>query len=187
MHRSMPRALVVAALLTLLVACGGSDKKSSASSSSSTSSSSRSSSSSSSSSPTSTSTSTSSSTSSSSSSSSSVDADQGPEYFQLPSKNIGCIFGDGNVRCDISGKTFTPPPQPADCELDWGNGIEVGDGEASFVCAGDTALDGPDVLEYGLSAQRGSLRCDAAETGITCTNLETMHGFELNRDGFRLF
>ena len=105
----------------------------------------------------------------------------------LPSNNIGCIFGDGNVRCDISGKTFTPPPQPADCELDGGNGIEVGDGEASFVCAGDTALGGPDVLEYGLSAQRGDLRCDSAETGITCTNVKTMHGFELNRDGFRLF
>jgi hypothetical protein len=179
------RALTAAALLILLVACGGSDKKTAATSSSSTSSSSRSSSSPSSSSPSTTTTSPS--TSSSSSSSSSVDADQGPAYFLLPSMNIGCIFGDGHVRCDISGKTFTPPPQPADCELDWGNGIEVGDGEASFVCAGDTALGGPDVLEYGLSAQRGSLRCDSAETGITCTNLETMHGFELNRDGFRLF
>jgi hypothetical protein len=173
MHRSLPRALralTAAALLTLLVACGGSDKKPAASSSSSPST-----------------TTSSPSTSSSSSSSSSVDADQGPEFFQLPSRNIGCIFGDGNVRCDISGKTFTPPPQPADCELDWGNGIEVGDGDAAFVCAGDTVLGAPVVLEYGLSAQRGSLRCDSAETGITCTNLETMHGFELNRDGFRLF
>jgi hypothetical protein len=116
-----------------------------------------------------------------------VDADQGPGYFQLPSRNIGCIFGEGSVRCDISGKTFEPPPQPSDCELDWGNGIEVGDGEAAFVCAGDTALGGPDVLEYGLSAQRGSLRCDSAETGVTCTNVSTGHGFELNRDGFRLF
>ncbi|MEY2590962.1 MAG: hypothetical protein QOJ67_2946, partial [Acidimicrobiaceae bacterium] len=75
----------------------------------------------------------------------------------------------------------------ASCDLDWGNGIEVGDGAASIVCAGDTALGGPDVLEYGLSAQRGNLRCDAAETGITCKNLKTSHGFELNRDGFRLF
>jgi hypothetical protein len=178
--------MTVVALLTVLVACGGSDKKSSASSSSSTSSSSRSSSSTTTSRPTSTS-SGSSTSSSSASSSSSVNADQGPEYFQLPSKNIGCIFGDGIVRCDISGKTFNPPPQPADCELDWGNGIQVGDGEASFVCAGDTALGGPDVLEYGLSAQRGNLRCDSAETGVTCTNVATMHGFELNRDGFRLF
>jgi hypothetical protein len=105
----------------------------------------------------------------------------------LPSNNIGCIFGDGTVRCDISGKTWTPPPQPADCELDWGNGLEVGDGEATVVCAGDTALGGPDVLEYGLSAQRGDLRCDAEETGITCTNVKTMHGFELNREAFRLF
>jgi hypothetical protein len=91
------------------------------------------------------------------------------------------------VRCDISGKTWSPPPQPASCDLDWGNGIEVGDGAASIVCAGDTALGGPDVLEYGLSAQRGNLRCDAAETGVTCKNLKTSHGFELNRDGFRLF
>jgi hypothetical protein len=105
----------------------------------------------------------------------------------LPSNNIGCIFGGGTVRCDISGKTWTPPPQPADCELDWGNGLEVGAGAANVVCAGDTVLGGPDVLEYGLSAQRGDLRCDSAETGVTCTNVKTSHGFELSRDGFRLF
>src|SRR3954447_23709658 len=195
MHRPLPRAattLATALLLALLVACGGSDKKSTAgSSASSRSSSSRASSSSSSRSSSSSASdsdaTTTSRPTSSSSSSSSVDADQGPEYFMLPSSNIGCIFGDGNVRCDISGKSFTPPPQPADCDLDWGNGIEVGSGEATFVCAGDTALGGPDVLEYGLSAQRGSLRCDSAESGVTCTNVTTGHGFELSREAFRLF
>src|SRR3954471_20684986 len=158
MDRPLPRVAttaLVATLLTLLVACGGSDKKSAASSSSAGSSSSRSSSSSSTASSSTTSstsagpTSTTSPSTASSSSSSSVNADQGPSYFMLPSNNIGCIFGDGTVRCDISGKTWTPPPQPADCELDWGNGLEVGDGEATVVCAGDTALGGPDVLEYG--------------------------------------
>ena len=92
-----------------------------------------------------------------------------------------------SVRCDISAKTWSPPPPLASCELDWGNGLEVSDGNATVVCAGDTVLGAPDILEYGLSAQRGSIRCDAAQTGITCTNLKTSHGFELSRDSFRLF
>ena len=60
--------------------------------------------------------------------------------FTSPSGNVGCIVDSAYVRCDISERDWTPPPRPADCEFDYGQGISLSGGEtAAFVCAGDTA------------------------------------------------
>ncbi len=74
--------------------------------------------------------------------------------FRTPSGNIGCIGETarvGNtVRCDIRDRNWAPPPRPASCGLDWGQGLTLDRvGRARFVCAGDTALNTGRVLAYG--------------------------------------
>lgn len=38
--------------------------------------------------------------------------------FTSPSGNVGCYLDQTTVRCDISERDWSPPPRPADCELD---------------------------------------------------------------------
>jgi Family of unknown function (DUF6636) len=112
--------------------------------------------------------------------------------FQSPSQNIGCYmsaqFG-GNVRCDIRERSWTPPPKPANCELDWGQGVAFhGSGKAGVVCAGDTTLDKTaPVLAYGQTSQAGPVQCHSAEAGVTCANADSGHGFFLSRQSYRVF
>jgi hypothetical protein len=87
--------------------------------------------------------------------------------FRSPSGNVGCYLDVDYVRCDIADANWSPPPRPADCEFDYGQGITLAPGgSAEFVCAGDTALvpDGTP-LPYGESIAAGPLRCDSAESG----------------------
>jgi hypothetical protein len=115
---------------------------------------------------------------------------QGPHYFETPSHNIGCYVSAHDARCDIRERDWSPPPEPRSCKkigLDYGQGIVVGPHRAEFICAGDTALGGKAVLGYGHTAQRGSLNCVSSPDGITCTNLDTRHGFALSRQGYRIF
>src|SRR5882724_4480043 len=58
--------------------------------------------------------------------------------FRTPSKNIACALTSKSVRCDIVNKSWQPPPKPADCQLDWGFGVFLENGQAGFLCAGDT-------------------------------------------------
>ena len=109
--------------------------------------------------------------------------------FRSPSGNVGCYLDVDYVRCDIADKTWSPPPRPADCEFDYGQGITmVPGGSAEFVCAGDTALvpDG-NPLPYGESIAAVPLRCESAESGITCRDTETGKGFSISRDAYQLF
>lgn len=108
--------------------------------------------------------------------------------FTSPSGNVSCMLDVDYVRCDIAERDWAPPPRPADCEFDYGQGIALAPGEpAAFVCAGDTTLGGSNPLGYGQSIARGDLRCDSAETGITCLDRNTGHGFALSRQVYQLF
>jgi hypothetical protein len=92
------------------------------------------------------------------------------------------------VRCDISERDWSPPPWPADCEFDYGQGISLSGGEtAAFVCAGDTALGGGKPLTYGQSVSVGLMRCDSAESGITCRDTKTWHGFTIAREAYQVY
>jgi Family of unknown function (DUF6636) len=109
--------------------------------------------------------------------------------FESPSGNIGCIIGklDG-VRCDIRAKSWTPPPKPSWCDVDWGGGVQVGRRKrASFVCAGDTVLGGDRTLAYGTSIRRGRFECFSRRTGMRCVNHRSHHGFRLSRQHAGLF
>jgi hypothetical protein len=106
--------------------------------------------------------------------------------FQSPSKNIGCIMAKGQsghgVRCDIRNHTWQAPPKPSSCQLDYGNGLEVGlRGKAHFVCAGDTVLGQGPVLPYGNSIRFGGFKCESRQKGMRCLNRHTRHGFLLSR------
>jgi hypothetical protein len=115
---------------------------------------------------------------------------EGPGFFSTPSKNIGCHLSAQAVRCDIQQKDWEPTPEPKSCKrsgLDYGHGIVLEPDHAEFVCAGDTTLGAPGTLGYGEAAQRGALRCESEEDGMTCSNVENGHGFFLSRQSFRIF
>jgi hypothetical protein len=110
--------------------------------------------------------------------------------FRTPSDNIGCsLYAAQSARCDIHEHSWSPPPKPADCPLDWGFGLQVAStGQGSFICAGDTAFDpSSPVLGYGQRAREGSFLCASDQAGVTCTNGDNGHGFFLSRDNYRVF
>lgn len=113
--------------------------------------------------------------------------DHGPEQFQSPSGNIGCFVDASGARCDIRQRSWTPPPKPAACDLDYGQGIEVSSDHADFVCAGDTTLGAGPPLPFGSSSQRGVFICESASAGMTCHETRHGHGFFISRESFRLF
>ncbi len=110
--------------------------------------------------------------------------------FRSPTGNIGCVMGSGSVRCDLSERDWSPPPSPPGCNLDYGQGAEVSTagGHGHLVCAGDTALNpSAPALAYGRVTARGGLHCLSRETGMTCTDTATDHGFFISRQSYRLF
>ena len=118
-----------------------------------------------------------------------------PEHlkqFQTPSHNIGCYMSTqrgGSVRCDIREHSWTAPPKPSYCDVDWGGGLQVGSKRrGSIVCAGDTVLDlGSQVLPYGVSSKAGPIVCDSSEAGVRCHNSRSGHGFFVSRQRYALF
>ena len=90
----------------------------------------------------------------------------------------------GGVRCNIRQIDWAPPAKPADCNLDFGHAVVLG---AGFVCAGDTVLGAGPVLPYGSTIRQGPYECRSDEVGLTCTNLESGHGFLLSAAEYRLF
>lgn len=109
--------------------------------------------------------------------------------FQSPSGNVGCYIDPTTVRCDIAERDWPLPPRPADCysEIDFGQGLILSDGQARFVCAGDTALGYGEALAYGDAIASGSIQCDSAESGITCRDNATGHGFAISRQAYQIF
>jgi hypothetical protein len=104
-------------------------------------------------------------------------------FFESPSHNIGCAMSAKNgVRCDIRVHAWKPPKKPKWCDVDWGNGLEVGRrGTGHVVCAGDTVFsDGP-VLGYRKSIKRGRFKCTSHRNGVRCVNVRNGHGFKLAR------
>jgi len=98
-------------------------------------------------------------------------------------------MGGGAVRCDILEHSWSPPPKPSSCDVDWGNGVQVGRRDpASFVCAGDTVFSpGETVLGYGERAIKNRFHCTSKQKGMRCVNTKSKHGFFLSRQEARVF
>jgi hypothetical protein len=108
--------------------------------------------------------------------------------FRSPSGNIGCYIDASGVRCDINKRDWSPPHKPASCDLDFGQGVQVGrSGRARYVCAGDTTLGAGRRLAYSSSIRRGRFRCLSLRSQMRCDNLRSGHGFALSRQRVRLF
>jgi hypothetical protein len=112
------------------------------------------------------------------------------QSFRSPSGNIGCVMFEGGARCDIRKREWSPPARPASCpeQVDFGQGLSVDHtGEASFVCAGDTALDPSGTpLDYGEASEVGGTQCISRSEGITCAN-HSGHGFFISIQSYKIF
>jgi hypothetical protein len=111
-------------------------------------------------------------------------------HFRTPSGNIGCVMSAGGARCDIRKRNWAPLPRPAACpkQVDYGQGLQVAHrGQASFVCAGDTALEpGISSLSYGTASRVGGSECISRSDGVTCVN-QTGHGFFISVQSYQVF
>jgi hypothetical protein len=108
--------------------------------------------------------------------------------FQSPSKNITCDLTSGAVRCEIVKRDWQPPPRPASCELGWGHGTSITNGEADLSCAGDTIIGtATEILPYGSSLRAGSIQCDSGNAAMRCVDQKTLHGFTLAVADYKLF
>ena len=105
------------------------------------------------------------------------------EQFRTPSGNIGCVYSDTSLRCDIRGGIPHPPPTPKNCNLDWGGGYGLNaTGRAWVMCAGDTAIDPHSpAIRYGTTWHRGAFTCTSQLAGLRCKNASA-HGFFLSKD-----
>ena len=104
--------------------------------------------------------------------------------FQSEDHKVGCYISGQGARCDVRNPKWTPPPKPADCELDWGFGVAVGrHGPADYVCAGDTTLDrGHPELAVGKKQKQGRFKCKALDVAtIKCVNKRNHEGFVVSR------
>ena len=125
-----------------------------------------------------------------------ADADTGYQFFQSPSGNISCQLGTfldagisrATAACQVGQHNFSTPPRPADCMGGWGDSVGLTQGgQPSLQCHSDTLLGSSQpVLDYGQTRSVGPITCDSEETGITCTDSSTGHGFSLSRDGYKL-
>ena len=113
---------------------------------------------------------------------------EGLTGFTSPSGNIGCYVDADYVRCDIAERSWAPPPPPADCEFNYGQGITIAPGEpTAFVCAGDTALSAGPALQFGQSVEVWPMLCESAPSGVRCLDVTTGAGFTISREKYTMF
>lgn len=105
--------------------------------------------------------------------------------FQTPSGNIGCLYMEGALRCDIEGE-LKPQPQ-RDCDFDWA-AIEVeANGKARPLCVSDTVRDDDaPTLKVGRKWKRNGITCRAKRASLRCHNRKH-HGFFLSADDWDTF
>ncbi len=111
------------------------------------------------------------------------------EGLQMPSRNIGCVFGQSPryVRCDVRSGLRPAPPRPRNCDLDWAYGLEMTlVSRPKTFCAGDTALAQGPILAYGATLKIEGFTCLSQQIGLRCTN-RAGHGFFLSRQRWRTF
>ena len=118
--------------------------------------------------------------------------------FNTPSGNITCTISDDVIKNPTSAAMSclaqqgpVIPPKPASCQMDWagyfgfstrGGGVTIG------ACVGGPSF-GPttQVLAYGSSIQQTGIRCRSESGFLACADLNTGHGFAVNRDMIKTY
>lgn len=115
-------------------------------------------------------------------------AEYGGDYaaFQSPSGNIGCDIRDGIAACVVGENSWNAPPPDEYCDATWGISVEVAGSLGTLTCRGDATAQGP-ALPYGYEIEFGPVLCRSEESGVTCDNRTTGHGFKVNRASFDLY
>ena len=111
--------------------------------------------------------------------------------FQSPSGNIRCTMFDSDgrntVRCEVVEHGWEAPPRSPDCQLNWGDRVELTeDSAAVFSCYGQNLPDPQATLDYGKVAIFGSISCTSETTGIMCLDNDTGHFFNVSRDSYQV-
>jgi hypothetical protein len=115
--------------------------------------------------------------------------------FESPSGNIFCTIGTApsmRAACEVGKGRITPPTSsicPADGPRDVGR-IELSDKGARPLCNSDTIRQsGVPKLEYDsrTDPSLGPVACLSEQSGMTCVDTVTQHGFFIARDTFVTF
>lgn len=116
--------------------------------------------------------------------------------FHTPSGNISCAFGlvqiDPRALCLLEHRNFPDVPRPASCGEGPGwisDYVEVSPaGAVQGLCSGGQEIPSQTVeLPYGATLRVGDYACYSAPEALTCAQLSTRHGFQVNRDHFMPF
>lgn len=117
----------------------------------------------------------------------SLTVDTSTRHFVTPSGNIACVIEPETVRCDVRQHDWSPPPKPADCDLDYGDSVALDRSGPRFGCHGDTLFGAQTTVPYGTQLRQGSISCDVTEEGVTCRDAQTRQGFSVSRASYRFF
>ena len=114
----------------------------------------------------------------------------GVTYFETPSGNIRCFltwYDARGVECSLVEKDFADPPRPPGCQTDWSPQFDLTTEARYGACRGDvTGEPTGRVLDYGARAVNGPISCLSQQSGLSCSNRRTGHGFELSRADYQL-
>jgi hypothetical protein len=109
--------------------------------------------------------------------------------FRSPTGNIVCRMTPTDATCGLRDFSYTPPPEPANCNPGWGHVLSVVlAGPGRFTCE-DQIPASPDspVLRYGFEFRDSPFACFSSAAGFVCINLQTRHGFGVSRERYRTF
>ena len=115
-----------------------------------------------------------------------------PTSFVLPSGNIYCALvgvEQDALRCEIGSMLNPIPPQPDNCEFDWGAGFLLPQqSQAEILCISDTiaGLARDYTLSYGSIWTNAGFECQSQKIGLTCKN-SNGQGFFLSREKWNVF
>ncbi len=101
--------------------------------------------------------------------------------FVTPSGNMWCLVASNSdstngVVCEIREHTYTAPPKPADCRLDWGDRISLKPGAHPWCTATATPFSTPECLRCRTARRVGPARSNARCTTLRCHLHRHQHG-----------
>lgn len=108
--------------------------------------------------------------------------------FRSPTGNLACVLSTTGAACDIKEHQYVVPAAPSNC-AGFGDrvGMDVG-APAMLACHTTSFFDqGLPTQTYNAPLTAGSISCVLAEqTGVSCRDAVSGHGFTLSKQGYTL-